>query len=86
MIPEILFLVEQIRSTTAQVYNLWTPVPILFQTRTLKAVEGVGDALTAAHDALVLVIAERALVADTGQRCRAHVRVADGTFTVAFVA
>ena len=41
MIPEILLLVEQIRPTTTQIYNLRTSIPVLLQARTLEAVEGV---------------------------------------------
>jgi hypothetical protein len=49
---------EQIRPRTSQVDNLRTPIPILLQTRALEAVESVADALAAAHDAFVLVVAE----------------------------
>tara|TARA_R110002003_G_scaffold40_4_gene2600 strand:+ start:14957 stop:15277 length:321 start_codon:yes stop_codon:yes gene_type:complete len=86
MISKILLLVEQIRPTTAQIDNLGTPIPVLLQPRTLEAVEGVGNALAATHDALVLVVAEGAFVADAGERRGAHVRVAHGAFAVAFVA
>jgi hypothetical protein len=41
LIPEILFLVEQIRSRTTQIYNLRAPVSVLLQSRALEAVEGV---------------------------------------------
>jgi hypothetical protein len=86
MIPKILLLVEQIRPTTTQIYNLRTPVPVLLQPRALEAVERIADALAAAHNALVLVVAEGAFVADARERGGAHVRVADGAFAVAFVA
>lgn len=46
VIPKILLLVEQIRPRTAQVDNLWTPIPVLLQPRTLEAVESVGDTLS----------------------------------------
>ena len=85
MIPEILFLVEQISPTTTQIYNLRASIAIFFQTRALEAVEGVRNTLTTTHNTLVLVIAEGALVANTGQRCRTHVGVADGTLPVALV-
>jgi hypothetical protein len=86
VIPKILLLVKQIGPRTAQIDNLRTPIPILLQTRTLKAVKRVRDALAAAHDALVLVVAEGAFVADAGERGGAHVGVADGALAVAFVA
>lgn len=86
VIPKILLLVEQIRPRTAQVDNLWTPIPVLLQPRTLEAVESVGDTLSTAYHALILVIAKGAFVADTDEGCRAHVAVADGAFAVAFVA
>ena len=86
MIPKILFLVEQIRPRAAQVDDLRTAIPILLQPRTFKAVERIADALAAADDALVLVVAEAAFVADAHQSCRAHVAVADGALAVAFVA
>lgn len=86
MIPEILLLVEQIRPTTTQIYNLRTSIPVLFQARTLEAIERVRDALATAYDALVLVVAEGAFVADAGEGGRTHVRVAYGAFAVALVA
>lgn len=86
MISKILLLVEQVRPTTTQIYNLGAPIPILFQARALEAVEGVGNALAAAYDALVLVVAKGAFVADARERRGAHVRVADGALAVAFVA
>ena len=42
--------------------------------------------LPAAHDALVLIIAKGAFVADADEGRGAHVAVADGAFAVAFVA
>ena len=42
--------------------------------------------LATAHDALVLVVAKGAFVADADEGGRAHVAVADGAFAVAFVA
>jgi hypothetical protein len=86
MIPKILLLIKQIRPAAPQIYNLRTPIPILLEARALEAVERVADALAAAHDAFVLVVAERTLVADACQCGRSHVRVAHGTFAVAFVA
>jgi hypothetical protein len=86
VIPKILLLVEQIGPTTTQIDNLRTPIPVLLEPGTLEAVEGVGDALAAADDALVLVVAEGALVANAGEGGGAHVRVAYGAFSVAFVA
>jgi hypothetical protein len=86
MIPKILLLVEQVRPRAAKIDNLRATIPVLLQARTLEAVEGVRDALAAAHDALVLVVAEGTLVADAGERGRAHVGVAHGAFAVAFVA
>lgn len=50
------------------------------------AVEGVADPLAAADDALVLVVAEAALVADAHERRGPYVRVADGALAVALVA
>jgi hypothetical protein len=86
MIPKILLLVKQIRPTTPQIDNLGAAIPVLFEARAFEAVEGVGDALAATDDALVLVVAEGALVADTGEGGGADVGVADGAFAVAFVA
>ena len=86
MIPKILLLVKQIRPRAAQIDNLWAPIPILFQSRTLKTVERIADPLPTAHDTLVLVVAKGALVTDAGQGRGTHVGVADGTFAVAFVA
>lgn len=86
MISEVFLLVEQIRPRTAQVDDLGTPVSILLQTRTFEAVECIRDALATAHDTLVLVVPKGALIADSHQGRRSHIRVADGAFAVAFVA
>jgi len=45
VIPEILFLVEQICPRTTQIYNLGAAISVLFQAGAFKAVEGVGDSL-----------------------------------------
>lgn len=45
MIPEILFLVEQIGPRTTQIYNLRAAISVLFQTCAFEAVEGVRDSL-----------------------------------------
>lgn len=86
MIPKTLFLIEQIRPRTSQVYNLGAPIPILLQTRTLEAIERIADPLATADNALILVVAEGALVADADEGGRAHVGIADGAFAIAFVA
>ena len=86
MVPKILLLIEQIGPTTTQIDDLGAAVPVLFEARTLEAIEGVRDAFAAADNALVLVVAEGAFVADAGEGGGAHVRVAHGTFAVAFVA
>ena len=71
---------------TTKIYDLGTPIPILFEPGALEAVERVRDALAAAHHALVLVVAERALVADAHQRRRPHVRIAHRTLAVTLIA
>jgi hypothetical protein len=86
LIPEILFLVEQIGPTATQVDDLRASISVLLQARALEAVEGIADTLAAAHDALVLVVAKGALVADAHESGRSHVGVADGAFAVTFVA
>jgi hypothetical protein len=86
MPPKILLLIKQIGTAAAEVDDLGTAVAVALEPRALEAVEGVADALAATHDALVLVVAERALVADARQRRRPHVRVAHGALAVALVA
>ena len=86
MIPEVLFLVEQICPRTAQIDNLGAPVPVLLQPCTFEAVESVRDTLATANDALVLVVAEGAFVADADEGCRSDVGVADWAFAIAFIA
>jgi len=81
-----LLLVKQIRPRTAQIHNLGTAVAILLEPGALGTVEGVADALAAADDAFIGVVAETAFVADAGQSGGADVAVADGAFAVAFVA
>ena len=86
LIPEVLFLVEQISSTRSQVDDLRTPIPIFLQSCTLEAVKGIADPLAAADDALVLVVAERAFIAYAREGGRTDIGIADGAFAVAFVA
>ena len=86
MIPKILLLIKQIRSRTPQIDDLRTPIPILLQSCTLEAIKSIRDPLPTANHTLVLVVAERAFVADANEGCGAHVGVADGAFAIAFVA
>ena len=86
MIPKILLLVEQIRPRATEIYNLRTSVSILLQPCAFKAVECIRYSFTTADNAFILVVAERAFVADSHERSRTDVGVADGTFAVAFVA
>lgn len=51
MIPEILLLVKQICPRAAQIDNLRTTIPILFQPRTLKAVKRIGNPLQSQRSA-----------------------------------
>ena len=86
MVPEVLFLVKQIRPRTPQIDNLRAPIPILLQTRAFEAVKGIADAFAATHNTFVLIVAEAALVADARDGSGPDVRVAHGAFPVAFVA
>lgn len=86
MIPEILLLVEQIRSRASQIDNLRTPVSVLFESGTFETIKSVTDALAAADDTFVLVVSKGAFVADAHEGGGPHVRVAHGAFAVAFVA
>lgn len=70
----------------AQIDNLGAAVTVLLEAGALEAVEGVGDALAAADDTLVLVVAEAALIADADEGGRADVGVADRALAVALVA
>ena len=81
-----LFLKKQIRPTTPQINNLRTPIPILLQPRTLKAIKRITYSLSSTNHAFVLVVPERAFGADTDERCWTHVGVTDRTLAVAFVA
>lgn len=86
MIPKILLLVEQVRPRASQIDDLRTAIPVLLQSRALETVESVTDPFPTAHHALVLIVAERAFVADSDESCWADVAVADGAFAVTFVA
>jgi hypothetical protein len=86
MVPEVLLLVKEIRPRRAEIDDLWASITILLQSRALKAVKGVADAFPAADNAFVLVVSKGALIADANESGRAHVRVADRTFAVTFVA
>jgi hypothetical protein len=65
LIPETFLLIEQICPRTSQIDNLGTTVAVLLQARAFEAVKGVTDTLATADNALVLVVAEGALVADS---------------------
>jgi hypothetical protein len=73
MIPEILFLVEQICPRTTQIYNLGAAISVLLQTGAFEAVEGIGDSLKDR----VSDVAER-------RRCRvyAYLATADKAFVL----
>lgn len=86
MIPEVFLLVKEICSRRAQVDNLGAPIAILLKPGALEAVKCIADAFSTADDALVLVVSERALIANAGEGSRAHVGIADRTFAVTFVA
>jgi hypothetical protein len=86
LIPEAFLLVEQVGPRTSQIDDLRTAVAVFLQSCTFKTVECITDALTAAHDTLVLVVSEGALIADADEGGWAHVGIADGAFAVAFVA
>ena len=86
MIPKILLLVEQIRPRAAQIDDLRAAIPVLLQPRAFEAVECVTDPLSAAHHALILVVAKGAFVADSDEGGWADVAIADGTFAVTLVA
>ena len=68
MIPEVLFLVEQVRPRAAKVDDFRASVPVLLKSRAFEAVEGIRDSLSSADHALVLIISEGAFVADTHKR------------------
>lgn len=86
MIPKILLLIKQIRPATPKIDNLRTPIPILLQPGTLKAVKCIRNTLTAADDTFVLIVAEAAFVANADESGGPDIGVADWTFAVAFVA
>ena len=83
MIPQ---LTEQIRPRTSQINNLGATISILLEPRALEAVKRVRDSFAATDDAFILVVSERAFIADAHERGGADVGVADGAFAVAFVA
>ncbi|KAF5550874.1 peroxin 26 [Fusarium mexicanum] len=72
-------------SRTAEVYNLRTSVAILFKASTFKTVERVRDALTTAHNAFILVVAEATFVTNAHERRGPNVGVANWAFTIALV-
>lgn len=79
-------LVEQIGLGRAQVDNLRTAIAVLLEQRALLAVVGIAHARPTANHAAALVRAIVALVADTHQRRRPHIRIADDTLAVALFA
>jgi hypothetical protein len=73
MISKVLLLVEQIRPTAPQIDNFGTPIAVFLEACAFEAVKGVGNTFATAYDALVLVVAEGAFVADAGEGGWAHV-------------
>ena len=70
--------------TVEGVRDALSPLP-LASIRSSK--NGRWDAyLSATDNTFILVVAKRAFVTDTDERCRAHVAIADGTLAVTFVA
>ena len=45
VVPEVLLLVEQVRSRRSQIDDLWTPITILLEPRTFETVEGIRNSL-----------------------------------------
>lgn len=86
MIPEVLLLVEQICSATAQIDNLRTAISVFLQSRAREAVEGITDAFATADDTFVLVIAKSTFVAYTDCGGGPDVGIAYWTLAIAFVA
>ncbi|KAF5655878.1 peroxin 26 [Fusarium sp. NRRL 25303] len=72
-------------SRTAKVYNLRTSVAILFKASTFKTVERVRDALTTAHNAFILVVAEATFVTNAHERRGANVGVANWALAITLV-
>lgn len=56
MIPKILFLVEEIRPTTTQIYDLGATVAVLLEACAFEAVESVRDALELLTQISILII------------------------------
>lgn len=86
VISKILFLVEEIRSTRSQIYNLWTSIPILLQSCAFETVESVRNTLSTADNTLVLVISKAAFITDSDESRWADVGIADRAFTITFIA
>ncbi|KAF5533341.1 peroxin 26 [Fusarium napiforme] len=72
-------------SRTAKVYNLRASVAILFKACTFETVERVRDAFTAAHNALILIVAETTFVTNAHERRGPNVGVANWAFAIALV-
>ncbi|KAF5615547.1 peroxin 26 [Fusarium sp. NRRL 52700] len=68
-----------------KVYNLRTSIAILFKASTFKTVERVRDALTAAHNAFILVVAEATFVTNAHERRGPNVGVTNWAFAIALI-
>ena len=58
MVPEILLLVEQIRSRAPKIDDLRASISILLKPGALEAIDSIRDALSTTDHAFVLIIAE----------------------------
>lgn len=82
----LLPLIEQIGLAAAEIHDLWAAVSVLLQQRALLAVVRVRNAGATADHASALIGAVVALIADSNQCARSHVRVADHAFAIALLA
>ncbi|KAI1340496.1 hypothetical protein F5Y15DRAFT_406780 [Xylariaceae sp. FL0016] len=75
--------VTYVCARTTQINDLGAAVAVFLEAGALKAIEGVRDALAATDDALVLVVAEGAFIADADEGSWAYVGVANRALAVA---
>lgn len=85
-LESILFaLIEQIGLATAQIHDLRATVSILLQQSALLTVVRVRNAGTSADHTPALIRAVVALITNSNQCARPHVRVTDHAFTIALL-
>lgn len=74
--------IEHIKSSAANIHNLWATVSVLFLDGALSAVEGIGCAGAIAYNTAALLGTKIALVADMYWSRGSHIGITENTLAI----